>query len=123
MFHKTNFWRGLALVCALLLSVSVMAGIILEDYRTSVDAFVGTRSQEMVTEESEDGEDAWNFQSEFQTAQEAYEGLRDIAIRESRETVALLKNENSAFRSHRMRKSPCSGSEAMRRYTATAAAA
>lgn len=97
MLHKTNFWRGIALVCALLLSVSVMAGIILEDYRTSVDAFVGTRSQEMVTEESEDGEDAWNFQSEFQTAQEAYEGLREFAIRESQETVALLKNENSAL--------------------------
>jgi beta-glucosidase len=74
-----------------------MAGTVLEEYRTSVDAFVGTRSQKMVTVQSENSDDAWNFVSDFKTAQEAYEGLQEFAIRESQETVALLKNENGAL--------------------------
>lgn len=97
MIQKTNIWRGLALVCALFFTVSVIAANILETYRTSVDAFVGTRSQQTVTEESGDGEDAWTYKSKFKTAKEAYEGFQELAIRTSQETYALLKNENSAL--------------------------
>lgn len=97
MFKKTNIWRGCSLVCALLLTISMLAANILETYRTSVDAFFGTRSQQTVTEETEDGEDAWTYQSKFQTAEEAYEGFQEFAIRASQETFALLKNENSAL--------------------------
>ncbi|WP_455616475.1 glycoside hydrolase family 3 C-terminal domain-containing protein [Eisenbergiella sp.] len=97
MFKKTNIWRGLSLVFALCLTISVIAANILETYRTSVDAFVGTRSQQTVTEASEKEEDVWTYQSEFKTAQEAYEGFQDLAIRTSQETFALLKNENSAL--------------------------
>lgn len=94
---KTNVWRGLALVFALLFAISLMAANILETYRTSVDAFVGTRSQTTVTEASADGEDTWNYQSDFTTAAEAYEGFQEFAIRASQETYALLKNENDAL--------------------------
>ena len=97
MLRKTNLWRGLTVLCALLLAVSLMAGTILETYRTSVDAFFGTRSQTTVTEASENEEDAWTYQSDFKTAQEAYEGLREFAIRASQETYVLLKNENDAL--------------------------
>lgn len=97
MFKKTNRWRGLALVSALCLTISIIAANILETYRTSVDAFVGTRSQQTVTQELEDGEDAWTYQSKFKTAEEAYEGFKELAIRSSQETYALLKNENSAL--------------------------
>lgn len=97
MLRKTNLWRGLTVLCALLLAVSLMAGTILETYRTSVDAFFGTRSQTTVTEASENEEDAWTYQSDFKTAQEAYEGLREFAIRASQETYVLLKNENGAL--------------------------
>lgn len=97
MFKKTNTWRGLTLVCALLLTISVLAANILETYRTSVDAFVGTRSQKTVTEASENGEDAWTYESKFKTAQEAYEGFQEFAVRASQETYALLKNENGAL--------------------------
>ena len=38
MLKKKNLWRGLTMVFALLLAVSMMAGNILELYRTSVDA-------------------------------------------------------------------------------------
>lgn len=97
MFKKTNIWRGLALVSALFLTISIIAANILETYRTSVDAFVGTRSQQTVTETSEDGEDAWTYESKFKTAKEAYEGFKELAIRTSQETFALLKNENSTL--------------------------
>ncbi len=97
ILKKTNVWRGLSLVCALLLAFSLMAGTVLETYRTSVDAFFGTRSQTTVTEQSEDAEDAWTYKSDFTTAQEAYEGFKEFAIRASQETYALLKNENNAL--------------------------
>lgn len=97
VFKKTNVWRGLVLIFALLFAVSLVTANIMESYRTSVDAFFGTRSQQMVTEQSEDSADAWNFQSQFTSAQAAYEGLQEFAIRESQETFALLKNENDAL--------------------------
>ena len=97
MFKSTRIWRGLTLVFALLLAVSMVGGNILETYRTSVDAFFNTRSQVVVTTKSKDGEDAWNFKSNFKTAQEAFDGLKEFAIRESQETVALLKNEGGAL--------------------------
>ena len=97
MLKKKNLWRGLTMVFALLLAVSMMAGNILELYRTSVDAFLGTRSTQTVTEQSDDESDAWTYKSEFTTAKEAYEGFKDFAIETSQETFALLKNENGAL--------------------------
>ena len=94
---KTNVWRGVSMASASLLTVSLLAGNILETYRTSVDAFVGTRSQKTVTESSDNEEDSWNYKSEFKTAKEAYEGFQEYAIRSSQETYALLKNENDAL--------------------------
>lgn len=97
MFKRSNVWRGFTLVFTLLLSVSLMASSILETYRTSVDTYFGTRSQAIVTDYTVDDEDTWNFQSEYHSAQEAYEGLREFAIREAQETFALLKNQNGAL--------------------------
>ena len=94
---KTNVWRGVSMISASLLTVSLLAGNILETYRTSVDAFVGTRSQKTVTESSDNEEDSWNYKSAFKTAEEAYEGFKEYAIRSSQETYALLKNENDAL--------------------------
>ena len=97
MFHKTKVWRGLTVVFALFLVFSLMAANIFEIYRASVDAFFGTRSQQIVTEASDDASDAWSYQSNYTSAKEAYEGFREFAVRESQETYALLKNENSAL--------------------------
>ena len=68
MFTSTRLWRGLTLVFALLLAVSMVGGSILEMYRTSVDAYFNTRSQVVVTTKGADGEDAWNFKSVYPTA-------------------------------------------------------
>ena len=111
MFRKTNMWRGISMTSALFLTVSLLAGNILETYRTSVDAFVGTRSQITVTD---DAEDSWTYQSEFTSAKEAYEGFQELAIRTSQETFALLKNENASLP---LKRSQFSVSVAMHRYT------
>ncbi len=97
MFKRTNIWRGLTTVGSLLLSIAIIAGLTLEYYRTSVDAFFGTRSQQTVTESSDDEEDSWTYESEFTTAEEAYEGFKEFALEEGEETNVLLKNENDAL--------------------------
>ena len=73
MFKHTRLWRGSAMVFALLFAVSLMASTILETYRTSVDAFFGTRSQTTVTDPI-DGEDPWTFKSSFTSAKDAHDG-------------------------------------------------
>ena len=80
MFKRSNVWRGVGTTSALFLTISLLAGNILETYRTSDGA-----------------EDAWTYKSEFTTAREAYEGFRELAIRTSQETFALLKNDNSVL--------------------------
>ncbi|OZG59780.1 beta-glucosidase [Bifidobacterium lemurum] len=97
MFKRTNLWRGLTAIGALLLAIAIMAGSIMETYRVSLDAFVGTRSQRTVTDQSADEGDSWTYQSEFTSAEEAYNGWRDFAIEESQETMALLKNSDDAL--------------------------
>ena len=43
------------------------------------------------------GEANWIYQSEFKTAAEAVNGLREFAIQEAQESFVLLKNENGAL--------------------------
>ena len=126
MFKRSSLWRGLTLVFSLLLAISLMAGSILETYRTSVDAFFNTRSQLTETEVDETGE-AWSYVSKFKTAKEAFEGLKEFAIRESQETVALLKNDGNALPLSKdakitmlgVRSYPCTAPPAARLPTAT----
>ncbi|GIO37735.1 beta-glucosidase [Paenibacillus antibioticophila] len=97
MFKKSKVYRGLTLICVLFLTISIVAGSILETYRSSVDAFFGTTSIKTVTEETNNDDDIWTYKSEFKTAKEAFDGLKEFAIRESQETIALLKNESEAL--------------------------
>ena len=64
MFKRSNVWRGMTLLFTLLFAISLMTASIFELYRTSVDAFFGTRSQTTVTQPSEHEEDAWTYQSQ-----------------------------------------------------------
>ena len=97
MHERTGLWRGITAVGALLLAVAIMAGTIMETYRTSLDAFVGTRSQRTVTDQSADNGDSWTYKSEYKTAKEAYEGFKKTAMDEAQETYALLKNSDNAL--------------------------
>ena len=83
MFTRTNLWRGLTAIGALLLAIALMAGSIMETYRTSLDAAAGTRSQRTVTDQSADEGDSWTYQSEYTSAKEAYEGWKEFALEEA----------------------------------------
>lgn len=97
MLQKSKFWRGLTSVCASLLVVSITGASICETYRVPIDAFFGTRSQVITTAQNENAEDAWTYKSIYQTAEQAYEGMKEFAIREAVETYVLLKNEDNAL--------------------------
>lgn len=97
IFKRSSVWRGFTLVFSLLLAISLMAGSILETYRASVDAFFNTRSQLTVTEVDETGE-AWSYVSKFKTAKEAFEGLKEFAIRESRKRLRCSRMMATRFR-------------------------
>jgi beta-glucosidase len=97
MFKKVKVWRGLSIIFALFLTLSIIAANIFETYRVPVDAFFGTRSQTMVTEQLANAEDAWAYKSDYKTAKEAYEGFKKFAIEESAETFVLLKNNTNTL--------------------------
>lgn len=97
MQKKSAILRGTAVVSSLLLGSSMVAGNIMEQYRQPLDAVLGTVSQKTVVDETESDEDLWPYKARFTTAKEAYEGLRDFALKESQETVALLKNDNNTL--------------------------
>ncbi len=62
--------------------------LILYSHRTFINTFFTPFSQMTVTEADETG-DAWSHVSQFKTAKEASEWLKEFAIRKLQETVAL----------------------------------
>ncbi len=94
---RSKLLRGFGMVSSFLLAASITTGVIMEKYRDPLDALLGTMSSKIVTGEAENAEDAWNFKSNFTTGEEAFEGFKAFAIKESQETVALLKNNNDAL--------------------------
>lgn len=94
---RKNPFGGLTVLAGFLLAASVTAGMIAEYYKDPLDDLVGTQSSMIVTEETDDEGEIWNYEQEFKTAKEAFEGYKEFALRQSEETIALLKNENSAL--------------------------
>lgn len=94
---KAKLWRGFAGISVLGLSVSVAAALVMEKYGNQLDQVMGTKSSKVVSEETEDEDEIWTFDSEFTSAKVAYETLRDANIRQAAESFTLLKNENSAL--------------------------
>ena len=94
---KIRIFRGLLVFSAFCLGASLTTGSIMEKYRDPLDQMLGTKSSTTVTEETSDPEEMWNFKSDFKTAEEAFNGYKEFAIKEADETLALLKNENSAL--------------------------
>ncbi|MBQ7226911.1 MAG: glycoside hydrolase family 3 C-terminal domain-containing protein, partial [Clostridia bacterium] len=87
--------RIATMVFAFLFSAAITLGIVMEKYPAPLDAAFDTLSSEIVSEETDEAD--WIYQSKFKTAKEAFEGLKEFAIRESHETFALLKNEGNAL--------------------------
>lgn len=89
MLKNKMLYRGLSMVFGSLLVLSISAMTLLERYRQPLDENIHTESSRVVVD-SEDGE--WTYESDYRSAKEAVEGMRDFAIRESIESYVLLKN-------------------------------
>lgn len=90
---------GLTVVSSFLLATSVTASIMMEKYATQLDQVLGTKSSETRYEKVDDADqsDPWNFKSQFKTVDEAINGYKNFALKEAKETFALLKNEKDAL--------------------------
>ena len=87
--------RGLSAVAIFGLATALAAGPIMEQYQAPLDDFFNSTSFEIVAEETDQAD--WVYESNFKTVQEAVEGFKEFAIRESQETYVLLKNEEQAL--------------------------
>lgn len=123
MFKKTvGLWRGLTLLFAVLLMVSITTRTVMEDHKSELDSQLGTVSSKTVTLDVEVAcpkcgektsravcpvagcntpipgtEDLWTYEQEWDTAKKAYDGLKEISIRQAQESVVLLKNTSNAL--------------------------
>ena len=91
---KTRLFRGLTLVFAFLLVISVTLSIIMEKYRQALDENTGSISQETVI--NPDAED-WTYSTQFTSTKDAVDTMREFAIREAAESLVLLKNTNKSL--------------------------
>ena len=91
---KTRLFRGLTLIFAVLLVISITAAMIMEKYRSALDENTGSISQETVI--SDDAED-WTYSTQYNSTQEAVEDMKEFAIREAAESFVLLKNTNNSL--------------------------
>lgn len=91
---KTRLFRGLTLVFAFLLVISVTLSIIMEKYRTALDENTGSVSQETVI--SDNAED-WTYTTKYTSTKDAVDSMKEFAIREAAESLVLLKNTNNSL--------------------------
>ena len=92
--RKSRIFQGLTIVGSLLLGVSVTASSVMEVYHDQIDAALHTQSYKWETEygEEDDLDSAWNYDTQYRSGKEAFEAIKEFAIRASAETNVLLKN-------------------------------
>lgn len=104
MCKKESLWRGLTFVFAILLTIAITVGVVLEKYRTEVDSALHTRSEKMVT--SNDNDTLWKSftpPSDVLTADGKGDSVKliskfiDLGRRQGSEGSVLLKNTNSVL--------------------------
>ena len=84
-------WRGLFATFLSLLVVGSLGYGLADDWRSSLDNFLGTESY--VVDDSQEG----YFTSNYDTAEEMMAAAKEFAIKEGREGFVLMKNDNNAL--------------------------
>ena len=91
---RTRLFRGLVLLFAFILVLSVTTSLIMEYYRSPLDENTGSISQGL--EGNEDyGE--WTYGTQYTSTKDAVDSMKEFAIREAAESFVLLKNENNSL--------------------------
>ncbi len=94
MNNKTRLFRGLTLIFAFILVLSVATSIIMEKYKTPLDENTGSISTGLEVNEDY-GE--WTYGTRYESTADAVEQMKQFAIREAAESFVLLKNEGNAL--------------------------
>ena len=89
-----NVWRGLTTLTASLLALSLAATPVVESNRTDIDKFLGTKSQIVVTGESDPSE-AYTYTSDYKSTTELLDAIEDLGERMEEEGAVLLKNNGA----------------------------
>ena len=100
---KAGLYRGLTAVCAFTLSLSMGAGTLLEGYRSTIDANLGTTSEKFVSESTDDEPLYANYTPSSDVLNEDGTGNShaliqkaiDLGRKEESEGAVLLKNDTS----------------------------
>ena len=96
-WDKLRHYRGATTTRAGFLALSVAAAPIVETFRTDIDKFLGTSSQVLVTDDTEDTENLYTYTSDYANTTELVQAIQDVGERMSEEGSVLLKNDNAAL--------------------------
>ena len=91
---RTRLFRGLVLLFAFILVLSVTTSLIMEYYRSPLDENTGSISQGLEVNEDY-GE--WTYGTQYTSTKDAVDSMKEFAIREAAESFVLLKNENNSL--------------------------
>ena len=93
--RKSQIWRGLSALTAMVLTTSVVGTGVVSDHRTDIDKFLGTTSSKVVTDDEVDASEMYTYTSDYASTTELVTAMADIGERMSEEGSVLLKNNGT----------------------------
>ena len=93
--RKSQIWRGLSALTAMVLTTSVVGTGVVSDHRTDIDKFLGTTSSKVVTDDEVDASEMYTYTSDYASTTELVTAMADIGERMSEEGSVLLKNNGA----------------------------
>ena len=91
---KQRLWRGLTALMAVLLTLAITGGTIVNGFRTDIDKFLGTTSTRVVSDEA-DPSTAYGYKSDYTSTKALVQAIADVGERMSEEGSVLLKNNGA----------------------------
>lgn len=82
-------------MCSVMLTFSVMAGMVVDNFRTDIDKFVGTNSQVTVAGESGSEGSAYSYKSDYSDTKELLEAIAAVGEKMNEGGSVLLKNNGA----------------------------
>ena len=90
-------WRGLFCVFASILVLFSGLSSLAEGWKTTIDSRLGTISSKVITTESENTEDLYDYKSDYTNTTELVDAHKDLAERIQEEGSVLLKNNDNTL--------------------------
>ena len=100
---RKKLWRGLTVIMAFILSLSIGLGTILEAYKTTIDASLGTTSEALVSDDEDELYSVYTPDEEYLNedgtgnSNALIAAAIELGAEEEAEGAVLLKNENDAL--------------------------